>query len=56
MRAMLRFGDDESGQDLMEYSLLWALIAIVALGAVTTVGVTIRDVFWNAIATMMASA
>jgi len=56
MRAMLRLVDDESGQDLMEYGLLWALITIVALAAVTSVGVTIRDVFWNAIAAMMASA
>jgi pilus assembly protein Flp/PilA len=56
MRAMLRLLKSESGQDLMEYGLLMALIAIVALGAVTSVGITIRDVFWNVIASMMASA
>jgi Flp pilus assembly pilin Flp len=56
MRAMLRLFDDESGQDLLEYALLVALIAIVAVSAVTTVGMTLRDVFWNAIANMMASA
>ena len=40
----------EEGQDLMEYGLLVALIAIIALGAVSTVGNTITNVFWNAIA------
>ncbi len=38
------------GQDLLEYGLLAALIAIVALAAVTTVGNTINTVFWQAIA------
>lgn len=40
----------EEGQDLLEYALLVALIAIIALGAVTTVGNVITGVFWNAIA------
>jgi Flp pilus assembly pilin Flp len=38
------------GQDLLEYGLLMALIAIVALGAVATVGNTINNVFWQTIA------
>jgi Flp pilus assembly pilin Flp len=56
MRAMRRFLDDEGGQDLLEYGLLVALISLAAFGAVTSVGVTLRDVFWNAIAAMMANA
>lgn len=40
----------EEGQDLLEYGLLAALIALVALGAVSTVGQTIYNVFWKAIA------
>jgi Flp pilus assembly pilin Flp len=40
----------EEGQDLLEYGLLAALIAIFALGAVAGLGNTIRTVFWNAIA------
>jgi Flp pilus assembly pilin Flp len=40
----------EDGQDLLEYALLVALIAIIAAGAVTTVGTTINGVFWSAIA------
>ncbi|MEN3339191.1 MAG: Flp/Fap pilin component [Acidobacteriota bacterium] len=46
--AGVRRSDD--GQDLLEYGLLAALIAIIALGAVTAVGNTISGVFWNAIA------
>ena len=41
----------EEGQDLLEYGLLAALIAIVAIGAVTAVGQTINNVFWKSIAT-----
>jgi pilus assembly protein Flp/PilA len=45
-----KFRRAEDGQDLLEYGLLCALIALVALGAVTTVGNTILSVFWNVIA------
>jgi len=45
-----RFRRSEEGQDLLEYGLLAALIAIIALGAVSAVGNTISTVFWNAIA------
>jgi len=40
----------DKGQDLLEYSLLCALIAIVAVGAVQTVGTTINTVLWQVIA------
>ena len=45
-----KFANQEDGQDLLEYGLLVALIALVALGAVTTVGQTIYTVFWQSIA------
>ena len=45
-----RFRQSEDGQDLLEYGLLASLIAIIALGAVTTVGNTINAVFWTTIA------
>lgn len=48
--ANLKLRRSEDGQDLLEYGLLVALIAIVAIGAVTTVGNTIYTVFWQAIA------
>ena len=41
---------EENGQDLIEYALLVGLVALVAVSAVTQVGTTIRDVFWNVIA------
>jgi Flp pilus assembly pilin Flp len=41
-------GDD--GQDLIEYALLAGLIAMVAIGAVTALGATVRDTFWTVIA------
>ena len=45
-----RFRREEEGQDLLEYGLLTALIAVIAIGAVTTLGNTINTVFWSAIA------
>jgi pilus assembly protein Flp/PilA len=48
--ANLRLRRSEDGQDLLEYGLLAALIAILAIGAVTTVGRTIHSVFWQTIA------
>ena len=45
-----RFPLSEDGQDLLEYGLLVALIALIALGAVTRLGVVITTVFWDAIA------
>ena len=46
----------EEGQDLLEYGLLAALIALVALGAVTAVGQTIYTVFWNVIQAAVGAA
>jgi len=40
----------EEGQDLLEYGILAALIAVIALGAVSVVGNTINTVFWQTIA------
>ncbi len=43
----------DDAQDLLEYGLLAALIALLAVGAVTTVGAQIDAVMWQAIATMV---
>lgn len=48
--ANARFRRSEDGQDLLEYGLLAALIAVFALGAVATLGNTISTVFWTVIA------
>ena len=45
---------DDSGQDLLEYALLVALVVLVAVGAVTTVGTTINTVFWTYISGVMS--
>jgi Flp pilus assembly pilin Flp len=47
--ANARLRREEEGQDLLEYGLLCALIGIIALGAVSTVGNTITTVFWQVI-------
>ncbi|MGH9409202.1 MAG: Flp family type IVb pilin [Vicinamibacterales bacterium] len=48
--ANLRHPTREEGQDLLEYGLLAALIAVFAIGAVTTLGQTIYTFFWKTIA------
>jgi pilus assembly protein Flp/PilA len=49
LTSIARLVPDEEGQDLIEYGLLAALIAIVAIVGVTTVGNTIYSLFWNQI-------
>ena len=48
--AVQRLVAKDDGQDLLEYGLLMALIAIVAMGAISALGTTILNVFWSAIA------
>jgi len=50
MTALRRLVLRDEGQDLMEYGLLAALIAIVAMVSVTALGQTIFNTFWNNIA------
>ena len=48
-QALWRSSQGDSGQDLLEYALLVSLIVIAAIGAVETVGLTVKTVFWDAI-------
>ena len=41
------FRRNEEGQDLLEYALLVALIALVAVGAVTAAGTSVSPIFTN---------
>jgi Flp pilus assembly pilin Flp len=41
---------EDEGQDLMEYGLLALLIAVAAMIAVGSLGVTVNSVFWQPIA------
>ena len=45
-----RFVRADHGQDLIEYGMLAALIAVVAISAVTTLGTQVRVVLWQTIA------
>jgi pilus assembly protein Flp/PilA len=48
MKVLLtRLWRNEDGQDLAEYALLIALIALVVIGAVTLLGTNINAVFNN---------
>ena len=42
LRMLLR---NDSGQDLLEYALLVALIALVAVGAITATGTNVSNIF-----------
>jgi Flp pilus assembly pilin Flp len=55
LSVLRKFRRGEDGQDLLEYGLLASLIALVALGAVTTLGNTIVTLFWNVIAAAAAN-
>lgn len=43
VRSFLNLNDE--GQDLLEYALLIALIAVVAIASVTLAGTKVKDVF-----------
>lgn len=49
MRLLQRLLRLDDGQDLLEYAMLAALIAVAATGAVTLLGDHINRVFWQAI-------
>lgn len=50
-----RFAHADDGQDLLEYALLVALIALVAVGAVTAAGGSVNTIFTN-IGTALSNA
>jgi len=52
LRAFVR---NDEGQDLLEYALLVALIALVAVGAVTAAGTNVNAIF-NSVATKLGAA
>jgi Flp pilus assembly pilin Flp len=49
MRLLQRLLRLDDGQDLLEYAMLAALIAVAAVGAVTVLGDHINRFFWQAI-------
>ena len=59
MTALVNFVNkirrNEEGQDLLEYALLVALIALVAVGAVTLAGTNVNKIF-GSVATQLSTA
>ncbi len=44
-RTMKRFFRSEDGPTTIEYAVMLALIIIVAIGAISGIGVTVSDIF-----------
>ncbi len=47
LRTIAGLGRNEEGQDLLEYALLVALIALIAIGGVTLAGQSVNVIFTN---------
>jgi pilus assembly protein Flp/PilA len=45
MKSVTRFFKDESGVTAIEYGLIAALISVVAIAAMTTVGTNLKSVY-----------
>lgn len=56
MTYVKSFVRETEGQDLLEYALLIALIALVAVGAITAAGVSVNDIFTDIAAAIGAAA
>ena len=50
------FSNNEEGQDLLEYALLVALIALIAVGAVTAAGGAVNVIFTRIAGALTAAA
>ena len=50
------FARNEEGQDLLEYALLVALIALIAVGAVTAAGGAVNQIFTAIAGALQAAA
>jgi Flp pilus assembly pilin Flp len=50
LTVVVRLARRKNGQDLLEYALLAALIAVVVMAGISTLGNTINTVFWQSIA------
>jgi Flp pilus assembly pilin Flp len=55
MRSLLRFLKDEQGQDLIEYTLLMAFIALASASIFVSAGGSISGI-WGAASNQLSSA
>jgi len=51
-----RFVRDEEGQDLVEYAMLLAFIALIAIAGVKTLGTTVNKFFSNVATALTAGS
>ena len=51
-----KFSNNEDGQDLLEYALLVALIALIAIGAVQLAGESVQQIFSAIAGSLQAAA
>jgi pilus assembly protein Flp/PilA len=51
-----RFVRDEAGQDLVEYAMLLAFIALIAIVGVKTLGTTVNTFFSNVATSLTAGS
>ena len=51
---IVRFVREEEGQDLVEYAMLLAFIALIAIGGVQVLGTTV-NLFFDNVATTLGS-
>jgi pilus assembly protein Flp/PilA len=56
LRRLKKFTHAEDGQDLLEYALLVALIALVAVGAITLAGANVNVIFGRIAAALTPAA
>jgi Flp pilus assembly pilin Flp len=56
MSFVKSFSTNEEGQDLLEYALLVALIALIAVGAVTAAGGAVNVIFTRIAGALTAAA
>jgi pilus assembly protein Flp/PilA len=54
--GLKKFAHVEDGQDLLEYALLVALIALVAVAGITTAGTNVNTIFTQIAAKIVAPA
>ena len=48
MSALLRFWNDEQGQDIAEYAVMLAVILVIVIGTVRLIGTSANTVFSQA--------
>lgn len=54
--GLKKFARADEGQDLLEYALLVALIALVAVGAITLAGANVNTIFGRIAAALTPAA